>query len=207
MKLLIFGATGSIGHQLVEHALAQGHLVTAFTRNPEKVEQEHENLMVIQGDILNLSSVARAVQGQDAVLCSIGAGRKGMIRSEGTRHIIQAMEKASVRRFICQSTLGVDESWGNLDFFWKRIMFGLLLRSVFADHVSQEHYVKQSHLDWTIVRPAAFTDGEQTGAYQHGFSGKERRLTLKISRADVADFMLKQLRDRSYLRMTPGLSY
>ncbi|MGB7416854.1 MAG: NAD(P)H-binding protein, partial [Thermosynechococcaceae cyanobacterium] len=112
MKLLIFGATGSIGQQLVDHALAQGHIVTAFTRNREKVEQKHENLKVIQGDIMNVLSVAPAVQGQDAVLCSVGAGRKGMIRSEGTRHIIQAMEKASVRRLICQSTLGVDESWG-----------------------------------------------------------------------------------------------
>ena len=86
-------------------------------------------------------------------------------------------------------------------------MFGLLLRSAFADHVKQEQYVKQSHLDWTIVRPAAFIDDEQTGQYRHGFAGTDKTTTLTISRADVADFMLKQLSDDTYLRATPGLSY
>ncbi len=207
MKLLIFGATGSIGRLLVETALADGHIVTAFTRIPEKVEREHENLKVFQGDVMDLPSVSRAVQGQDAVLCTLGAGRHGVIRSEGTRHIIQAMGTASVQRLICQTTLGVGDSRGNLDFFWKYIMFGLLLRSAYADHIRQEDYVKQSGLDWTIVRPAAFTDGEYTGSYRHGFSGSEKGITLEISRADVADFMLKQLGNVSYLQKAPGLSY
>lgn len=207
MKLTVFGATGSIGQQLVEDALAAGHIVTAFTRHPEKIESQHENLRVVQGDVMDLPSVTGAVQGQDAVMCSLGAGRNGIIRSEGTRHIIQAMEQASVRRFICQTTLGIGNSRSNLDFFWKYIMFGLLLRPAYADHGRQEEYVKQSRLDWTIVRPAAFTDEKKTGTYQHGFSGNAPGLTLKISRADVADFMLKQLQDQTYLHQTPGLSY
>lgn len=86
-------------------------------------------------------------------------------------------------------------------------MFGLLLRKAFADHVLQEEYVKQSRLDWTIVRPGAFTDGALTGEYRHGFSATDKGITLKISRADVADFMLKQLVDETYLHATPGLSY
>ena len=86
-------------------------------------------------------------------------------------------------------------------------MFGVLLRQAYADHVSQEDYVKQSQLDWTIVRPAAFTDGDRTGEYRHGFPSNDRTTTLKISRADVADFMLKQLTDDTYLHRTPGLSY
>lgn len=69
------------------------------------------------------------------------------------------MEKAGIRRFICQTTLGAGDSWGNLNFFWKYIMFGTILRDVFADHERQENYVKQSRLDWTIVRPGAFMDG------------------------------------------------
>ena len=117
------------------------------------------------------------------------------------------MEKAGVRRFICQSTLGVGDSQGNLNFFWKYIMFGLLLRRVFADHVSQENYVKQSHLDWIIARPGAFTDGNRTGEYRHGFPGTDQTTELKISRADVADFTLEQLTDDTYLHKTPGLSY
>ena len=207
MKLVIFGATGSIGRQLVEQALAQGHMVTALARNPVKLNLKHPNLKVVQGDVMDLASVEKAVQGQEAVLCALGAGRKGTIRSEGTRHIVRAMEKAGIRRFICQTTLGVGDSQGNLNFFWKYLMFGLILREAFADHVNQEKYIKQSRLDWTIVRPAAFTDGKHTGVYRHGFGGAAKALTLKISRADVADFMLKQLTDNTYLHKTPGLSY
>jgi putative NADH-flavin reductase len=209
MKLLVFGSTGSIGRQVVKQALEQGHTVTAFARNSVKLDIQHANLKVVQGDVMDSVAVEKAVQGQDAVLCSLGSGgnRKGTIRSEGTRQIIRAMENASVRRFICQTTLGVGDSQGNLDFFWKYIMFGFLLREVFADHVLQEHYIKQSRLDWTIVRPGAFTDGNFTGKYRHGFPGTAKTTKLKISRADVADFILKQLADDSYLRKTPGLSY
>lgn len=207
MKLVIFGATGSIGRQLVEQALAQGHEVTALARNPVKLDLKHPNLKVVQGDVLDFAAVEKAVQGQEAVLCALGAGRKGTVRSEGTQHIVRAMEKAGVRRFICQTTLGVGDSQGNLNFFWKRIMFGLILREAFIDHVNQENYIKQSRLDWTIVRPAAFTNGQRTGVYRHGFTASDKALTLKISRADVADFMLKQLTDNTYLHKTPGLSY
>ena len=206
MKLVIFGSTGSIGHQLVVQVLEQGHTVTAFARNPEKLEIEHANLTVIQGDALDSASVEKAVDGQDSVLCSLGA-MKGTIRSEGTRNIVRAMEKAGVNRFICLSTLGVGNSRGNLNFFWKHIMFGILLRRAYADHVSQEDYVKKSRLDWTIVRPGAFTDGNRTGVYRHGFPSTDKTIQGKISRADVADFILKQLTDRTYLHKTPGLSY
>lgn len=207
MKVLIFGATGSTGRELVEQALAQGYAITAFARNPAKVELEHADLTVAQGDVMDPPSVESAIPGHEAVLCSLGAGLKGKVRSVGTRNIIRAMEKANIRRFICQSTLGVGDSQGNMNAYWKYIMFGLLLRSAYADHVSQEKYVEQSRLDWTIVRPAAFTDGDRTGRYRHGFSGTDKTIALKISRADVADFMLKQLVDDTYLFATPGLSY
>ena len=206
MKLVIFGSTGSIGYQLVMQALEQEHRVTAFARNPAKLEIEHANLTVVQGDALDSASVEKAVDGQDAVLSSLGSAQ-GTIRSEGTRNIVRAMEKADVSRFICLSTLGVGESRDNLNFFWKQIMFGLLLRQAYADHVSQEDYVKESRLDWTIVRAGAFTDGNRTGVYRHGFPSTDRTIKGKISRADVADFMLKQLTDRTYLHETPGLSY
>jgi len=207
MKLLIFGSTGSIGRQLVKQALEQGHSVTAFARDPAKVDIRHNNLQVVQGDVMDPASVEKAVPGHDAVLCSLGAGRKGTVRSEGTQNIIRAMEKAGVLRFICQSTLGVGDSRDNLNVFWKYIMFGLLLRPAYADHVSQENYVRQSRLEWTIVRPGAFTDGEHTGQYRHGFPGTDKTTRLKISRADVADFMLRQLIDDTYLHKAPGLSY
>ena len=207
MRLTIFGSTGSIGRQLVKQALECGHTVTAFVRDPSKMEIEHNNLKLVQGDVFDSASVEQAVIGQDAVLCSLGAGAKGTVRTEGTKNIVRAMEKAGVQRFVCQSTLGVGDSRGNLNFFWKYIMFGGLLRRAYADHVRQEETVQQSHLNWTIVRPAAFTDGEHTGKYRHGFAGSDKSTTLKISRADVADFMLKQLTDNTYFCQTPGLSY
>lgn len=207
MKVLVFGATGSVGRHVVEQGLARGHDVTAFVRDPSGLDVAHEGLTVFRGDVLDAASVQRAVRGQEAVLCSIGAGRRGRVRSEGTRNIVRAMEGAGVRRLVCQTTLGAGESSGNLDFFWKHIMFGFLLRGAFADHEQQEAHVRESSLDWTIVRPAAFTDGGRTGAYRHGFPPTKKGLGLKISRADVARFMLDQLTDGTYLRQTPGLSY
>ncbi len=209
MKLVIFGSTGSIGCQVVEQALEQGHLVTAFTRNPSKLDIQHPNLNIVLGDVMNLLSVEKAVQGQDAVVCVLGSGQDmtSTIRSEGTQQIIRAMEKQGIRRFICQSTLGTGDSWSNLNFFWKYIMFGFLLRKVFADHQQQEKYVRQSNLDWIIVRPGAFIEGTRTGNYRHGFSSQDKTSKLKISRADVADFILKQISDNTYLHKTPSLSY
>jgi putative NADH-flavin reductase len=209
MKLLIFGATGSIGDQLVKQALEQNHIVTAFVRDPVKINIQHSNLKIVQGDVFDSVAVENAMQAQDVVLCSLGSGQKrtGNVRSQGTQNIIQAMEKFGIKRLICQTTLGVDESQGNLNFFWKYIMFGFLLRQVFADHIKQEEYVKQSYLDWIIVRPGAFVDGDLTGKYRNGFPGTDRTTKLSISRADVADFMLKQLVDNTYLHQTPGVSY
>jgi putative NADH-flavin reductase len=209
MKLLIFGSTGSVGRQIVKQALEQGHTVTAFARYPGKLDIEHPNLKLFQGDVLDLTAVEQAIQGQDVVICTLGSGQKltGTVRSEGTRHIIQAMEQFGIRRLICQTTLGAGDSWGNLDFYWKYIMFGFILRKVFADHERQEALVRNSNLDWTIVRPGAFIDGPCTGKYRHSFPGTDRSIALKISRADVADFILKQLSDQSSLYQTPSLSY
>ncbi len=209
MKLLIFGATGGTGSQLVKQSLEKGYTVTAFVRNPNKLNIEHTNLKVVQGDVMDSTSVEQALQGQDAVVCVLGAGNnmKSSIRSQGTQQIIQGMEKVGIKRFICQSTMGAGDSWENLNFFWKYIMFGFLLRKPFVDHQKQENYVQQSRLDWTIIRPGAFVEGTHTGNYRHGFPGNDKTSQLKISRADVADFILKQLTDDTYLGKTPALSY
>lgn len=207
MKLLVFGSTGSVGRHLVHRALDEGHAVTAFAREPEKLDIEHEKLRVVQGDVLDPGTVANAVQGgEDAVVCIIGAGAEGTVRTEGTKHIVRAMEEAGVRRLICQSALGVGDSWENLSVEWKKIVKGPL-RGAYDDHAGQEAQITQSGLDWTIVRAAAFTDGERTGTYRHGFPPTDQTHTFAISRADVADFLLKQLSDDSYLRKTPGLTY
>lgn len=206
MRIAIFGATGTLGRHVLERALQQGHEVTILTRDASRVPTTHDNLRVLEGDVLDPAAVEGAVAGQEAVLISLGNGRKGVVRAEGTRTVIEAMRRNGVKRLICQSTLGVGDSRANLNFLWKYILFGLVLRPAYNDHVRQEEYVRASDLDWTIVRPSAFTDGPATGTYRQGFSGNEAGLSLKISRADIAEFMLDQLTDRTYLHRAVGIS-
>jgi putative NADH-flavin reductase len=209
MKLLLFGSTGGTGRELVKQALAQGHEVTAYARNPARLgDLTHPSLQVLRGDVLDSAAVEQAVPGHDAVLCAIGAGAgRTTLREEGTRNIVRAMEKAGVRRLICQSSMGVGDSTANLGFLTKYVIVPVFLRHAFADHERQEAAVKASALDWTIVRPPHLNDGPHTGTYRHGFPGTDTGIQGKISRADVADFMLKQLADNTYLRQTPGVSY
>ena len=209
MRLVVFGSTGGTGRELLKRALEQGHGVVAYARDPTKLNDlKHPHLEVIRGDVLDSVGVESAVVGKQAVLCTIGAGAKRTtLREEGTRNIVEAMVRAGVKRLICQSSLGVGDSRANLSFFTKHIIVSVFLRHAFADHERQEAVVKQSSLDWTIVRPPHLTNGPRTGTYRHGFTTTDTRIKGKISRADVADFMLKQLTDDMYLHQTPGVSY
>ncbi len=207
MKVLIFGSPGTIGRQLVAQALANGDDVTAFARDPAKLDAANAALAIARGDVLDPASVARAMPGHDAVVIALGAGARGEVRTTGTQNIIASMQANNVSRLVCLSSLGVGDSRANLNFVWKYLMFGLLLRRAYADHVTQEEAVKASGLDWIIVRPGAYADGDITGQYKHGFPPTEKDIKLKISRADVADFMMKQLTGNTYLRQSPGLSY
>ena len=174
MKLLVFGATGATGHRLVELALARGHEVMAFVRNPGTLAVGHTNLEVFRGDVTDFASVAKAVRGREAVLCAIGAGaRRSTLRTEGTRNIVCAMEEAGVRRLISQSSLGVGDSRDILPFHYKYAIVPILLRHAFADHEGQEALIRRSRLDWTIVRPGNLTDGDRTGEYRHGFTAAD----------------------------------
>lgn len=208
MKVIVFGATGTIGKLAVQQMLEDGHEVTAFARSPQKLEITAPNLRLIAGDALSQEAVSQAIKGHEAVVITLGSGmsRKSQIRSQGTMNIIQSMHEQKVDRLICQSTLGAHESWTNLNFFWKRIMFGLLLRPIFLDHELQENLVRASGLNWTIVRPGAFSDGPATGEYKENFKPGFRNLTLKIARADVAKFLSKQLTDFRYLHAAVGIS-
>ena len=207
MKLAIFGATGAIGRHLVDKALSQGHQVTAFARTPSALGKTHRHLVPLAGDINDQGAVREAVADQDAVLVALGAGRKGKVRAAGTRHVIDAMHHHDVARLICLSSLGVGDSAAHLTLFYKYVIFGVVLRAAMADHALQEKAVMSSGLDWTLVRPGSFTDGPETGDYRFGFPATERNLTLKISKTDVAHFMLRQLTDDTYLHAAPGLSY
>ena len=139
-----------------------------------------------------------------------GAARAGgplRVARDGTKNLIRAMERHGVKRLVCESSLGVGDSRGQLGWVFNLLLIPLFLRNVFRDKEVQERYVKQSNLDWVIVRPAALTSGPRTGVSRSGFSTTDRAIRGKIARADVAGFMLKQLTDDTYLRKTPGLSY
>lgn len=207
MKVIVFGATGSVGKHVLEQALQQGHEVTAFARDISKIGTQHPKLTKAEGNVLERAAIDQAMPGQDAVIVVLGAGRHGGVRATGTRLVIESMRAHGVERLICQSTIGLGDSAEYLNFFWRVLMFGWLLKEAFLDHQQQEEIVKNSGLDWTLVRPGEFTNGGLTGHYRHGFSGPVEDLKLKISRADVADFLIKQLSDQEYWYKTPGLSY
>lgn len=209
MKLIIFGSTGGVGRQLVSQALEQGHDVTAFMRSPQNFDQRHERLQVVQGDVLDPISIERAIQGHDAVLCALGMPlmNKDGLRTAGTKNIIQAMESVGIKKLVCLSALGVGDGRETLPFHYKYFIVPFILRHVFADHEVQESYVKKSLLDWVIVRPGNYAKGERTGAYRHGIALAGKALKLKVSRGDVAEFMLKQVSDETYLHQSPYMSY
>jgi len=209
MNITIFGATGKVGQNLTAQALEQGHTVTAFARNPDAIGQTHENLNIMQGDVLDAAAVKRAVTGQDAVICALGMPlmNKDGLRAKGTKTIVRAMQNTGVKRLVCLSVFGANDSRTLLPFKYKALIVPLILRHVIADHEVQETHVKNSTLDWTLVRPGNFTKGGYTGVYRHGFTTSDTPSKIKISQPDLADFMLKQLNDDTYLQRAPCISY
>ena len=209
LSLLVVGATGGTGLELLKQALAQGHKVTAFVRDPKRLPIEHENLRVARGDVMDYASVEAAMRGQDAVLCALGHKRffyPTNILSEGTRNILRAMKTCEVPRLILESSLGVCDAAGRLGILTTLFAVPLLLPFYFWDRRRQEMLVTHSEPDWVIVRPAALTSGPARGEYQHGNVGSYF-LPTRVSRADVASFMLKQLSSDTYLGAAPGICY
>jgi putative NADH-flavin reductase len=165
-------------------------------------------LRLALGNVLDYGTVEAAIVGQDAVLSALGHKQwliKSSILSRGTRNILAAMTKCGVRRFVCETSLGVGDSRGRLGILYTFFLIPLLLYYYFRDKELQEQYIKQSALDWVIVRPALLTNGRQTGAVNDGKNVGSLLFTHSISRADVASFMLSEVKDDRYLRETPGV--
>jgi nucleoside-diphosphate-sugar epimerase len=141
------------------------------------------------------------------LLAILVAQRRTTTLSDGTRNIARAMEELGVRRFVCESSLGIGDSRGQWGFLYRYILIPLLLRNVFADKEVQEKVIRDSKLQWVIVRPAALTNGPRTSAYRSWTGLPTAPIRRRISRADVADFMLKQLAEDTYLSKTPAVSY
>ena len=198
LRVLIIGATGGTGRQLVQQALDLGHQVTALVRKPAKLKIQHPNLKVIQGDVLDYASIEAAMPGQSAVVCALGHKRlfyPTRILSEGTRNILRAMKTQNVPRFICETALGIGNTVGRGGLLYTFFVVPFILPFYFWDKVRQEEVITESDRDWVIVRPGALTNGAARGQYRHDLNLWNFIWTARISRADVADFMLKQLTD------------
>lgn len=208
MKIIIFGATGGTGKELVKQTLESGNMVTAFVRTPQKLKISHDNLKIIQGNVLNYDDVLNAIDNQEVVFCNIGmpASDKTTLRADGTAYIVKAMEEKGVKRLICQTSLGFADSKAVLPWWMKYIIVPFILKNAFIDHELQESVIEKSNLDWTIIRPGNMTNGKLTKTYKYGFKPTEK-IKLKVSRADVAHFMLNQIDNNTYLRQKVGISY
>ena len=209
LRVLVIGATGGTGRQLVQQALALGHHVTAFVRDPARLQIEHANLRVVQGDVLDYASVEAAMRGQNAVLSALGHKRffyPNRIQSDGMRNILRAMNACAVPRLICETALGIGSSVGCLGLPHAFFILPLILPFYMWDKLRQEKLIIASDRDWVIVRPGLLTNGPARGSYRHGPEAGSYLWPVAISRADVADFMLKQLADDSYLGTAPGIA-
>ena len=207
-RVLIVGATGGTGRELVTQALARGHAVTALVRNPAALGVTHPQLRIVQGNILDYASVAAAVKGQEAVVSALGHKRffsPSRILSGGTGHLLLAMEAEGVERFVCETALGIGDSAGRMGLYYTFFVVPVIVPFYFWDKTRQERSIAASRLKWTIVRPVALTNGPARGQYRHGRGIGSFVITRKISRADVADFMLNQLADSTYVRSAPGV--
>ena len=209
-RLLIVGATGGTGRQLVAQALERGYVVTALVRDPAKLQVGHPRLTLIPGDLLDAGSVEAAMRGQEAVLCALGHKQyfyPTRILSEGTRNILRSMESHGVPRLICETSLGIGESAGRMGLYYTFFVIPVILPFYFWDKTRQERIIAESNVEWVIVRPGALTNGARRGRYRQGRHVGNFLKTVRISRADVADFMLNQLAADDHLRTAPGVCW
>jgi putative NADH-flavin reductase len=205
VRIVVFGSTGATGRQLVARALAAGHEVTAFVRDPAKAPPARDGLTVAVGQVASdQDAVTAAVTGADAVACTLGTERtwRGLraptLMADAAPRIVRAMREAEVDRLVWLSGLGVGDTLAEVPPL-PRLAYRLLLGRVYADKAAGERVLRRSGLAWTLVYPVMLTNGARTGRYRHG-----ERLELHgmptVSRADVADFMLGRLTSGDYLR-------
>ncbi len=208
MKVLIFGATGGTGVHLVNQGLKMGYGITAFVRNPANLKIENKKLLVVKGDILNPKDVENAVKGQDVVISVLGnktsqAFSKPITTvSDGLKNIISAMKKHKVERLLFVASFGVNENI----FLPEKLILRTVLKNLFIDIPKQENLIKGSSLKWTIVHPARLVNTSKTERYNMG-ENLPIGLFSKISRADVADFLLKNIDNKNLINKIVTISY
>jgi len=210
-RLIIFGATGGTGQEVVKQALNNGHKVTIIIRRALSFPFQHPQLKIVQGDVLQLSTFAGEMQGKDAVISCLGVGssrKPTTLYSEGIQNIVAAMELAGVDRLVCISAgaLYVNKQMG----FFVRLLTKLVLQKIFKEMYDDmrlmEVIVEKSKLNWTIVRPPMLKDTPLTGIYRTAIATHIKR-PFSIGRADLAHFMLSILGDLQTFATKAELSY
>ncbi len=207
MKLIVFGATGGIGSQVVKQGLDAGHEITAVARHPSAITLQHECLNVVEGDVLEPDTVREVLAGQDVVISALGVRNLAPTKlySEGVKNIMHAMQALDVQRMFCISASGLEP--GPL---WERLiakpLLWFILKNMYTDLVRMETMVKMSGLDWTILRPPLLTNGPRTGRYQVAINQQLSR-NFSIARADVADYMINHLDDKETYGSIVELAY
>lgn len=204
MKIVVFGATGGTGREVVTQALAAGHRVTAVVRRPGALAEHPGLQLAVAPDLADSVMVDQAVGGHDAVICSLGTNAKGPVSvcADGIRSILEAMSSSGVRRLVAVSAHGAAETHD-------RSLYSLALWATLADKMrdkeAMERLIRASDVDWTIVRPPALEDKPHTGSYRTGTELKIG-LTSAIGRADLADFLVREATTPSYVRQFPRIA-
>lgn len=207
MKLLVLGATGGTGRQIVREAAAKGHSVVALVRSKAKAPNL-PGALLIEGDARDENALFRALDGCSAVISSLGTSlspfKEVTLLSSATRALVKAMDRQKVRRLVCITGMGAGDSRGHGGFVFDNLFFPLLLAKVYQDKDRQEEIVRSSKLDWVIVRPAALTNKPARGAIR-ALTDLSNVNGGSIPRADVASFVVEQLVDDKWLRQLPSI--
>ena len=209
MDLVVFGASGNLGRQLVEKAQVAGHRVTAFVRSPSKLAIQHSHLTLYQGDSMNAEAVNKALADQQAVISALGPARPlepGMMETSA-KNIVAAMKERNIYRLVSTTGAGVwqPQDQPKLSDYFIAILLHIFAREVERDSFAYVDVIKASDLDWTVVRFPRLTDGPRTGRYRVGYIDKES--SVRFSRADGAEFILKELTEKKWVRRAPLVSY
>jgi uncharacterized protein YbjT (DUF2867 family) len=209
MKVLLLGATGGTGREIVRESGAQGHSVVALVRS-KTTATGLSGATLVEGDARDEQVLSHALKGCSGVISSLGTSvspfREVTLLSEATRALVKAMEGRNVRRLVCITGLGAGDSRGHGGFLFDNLLFPLLLRKVYADKNRQEDVVRASKLDWVLVRPVVLNDKPATGTVRaladlSGIHGGA------VSRGDVAKFAVQQLTDDTWLRRAPLITW
>jgi uncharacterized protein YbjT (DUF2867 family) len=207
--LLVIGASRGIGLETVRRALAAGHRVRALARGAAAIALDQPGLEKVAADALDAAAVTKAVEGADAVIQSLGASHGPQailsgttIFSKATRILIDAMRATAVRRLVAVTGLGAGDSRGHGGFLYDALIFPLVLKRIYDDKDVQEQMIRASGLEWTIVRPGLLTSGPATGQARALIDPGEWRAG-SISRADVAEFLVREAFERRFVGKTP----